>query len=58
MFASSLGVDDTNVNTVVTVVNTINLIIDANNAFFAPPSPKAFNGCSTRLPKRPRTTVV
>jgi hypothetical protein len=58
MFASSLGVDDTYVNTVVTVVDTINLIVDANNAFFAPPLPKAFNGRSTHLPKRPRTTVI
>ncbi len=33
MFASSLDVDDTDVNTVVTVVDTINLIADANNAF-------------------------
>jgi hypothetical protein len=44
MFASSLDVDDTDVNTVVTVVDTINLIADANNAFFALPLPKAFNG--------------
>jgi hypothetical protein len=62
MFASYLGVDDTIfktvVNTVVTVVNTVNLIVDANNAFFAPLSPKVFNGRSTRLPKRPRTTVI
>jgi hypothetical protein len=51
MFASSLGVDNTVVNTVVTVVDTVNLIVDANNAFFALPLPKAFNGHSTRLPK-------
>ena len=28
------------------------------NAFFAPPSPKAFNGRSTCLSKCPRTTVI
>jgi hypothetical protein len=55
MFASYLGVDDTVINT---VVNTGNLIVDANNAVFAPPLPKVFNGRSTRLPKRPRTTVI
>jgi hypothetical protein len=53
MFASSLGFNNTVVNTVITVVDTVNLIVDANNAFFAPPSPKAFNGHSTRLPKPP-----
>jgi hypothetical protein len=58
MFASSLGVDNTVVNTVVTVIDTVNLIVDANNAFFAPLSPKAFNGHSTCLPKRPRNTVI
>jgi hypothetical protein len=51
MFASALGVNDT-------VVDTVNLIVDANNIFFAPLLPKAFNGRSTRLPKRPHTTVI
>jgi hypothetical protein len=53
MFTSSLGVDNTVVNTVITIVDTVNLIADANNAFFAPPLPN-----STRLPKRPRNTVI